>query len=99
MQVCTYKATQLMKRFTLWLLHFSIFISNSGYANHSQIGTRKVKEILLGLRCYDRVAKTYKHQAHGEEYHKVNAIGRCNMNSRSDTYCAGKNWRVLSKTF
>ena len=60
------------------------------------MGTIKVKEMASGPRCYERVAKAAKHQATDAAEHEVNKIGRCEMDSRADTCCAGNNWRMLS---
>ena len=37
-----------------------------------------------------------KHQETDAADHEVNYIGRCDMDSRVETCCAGKNWRLLS---
>ena len=62
------------------------------------MGTRNAKTMSLGPRCYDRVAKVAKYQAPDAADHNINAIGRCEMDSRADTCCAGKNCRMLSTT-
>ena len=98
LQVGTYKTKQLIKKLTLWLLHFLPFISNLGDADQPQMGTRKVKAMTLGLRRCGRVAKADKHQVPNAANYKVNAIGKCKKNIREDTCCGGKNWRLLSMT-
>ena len=98
LQVGISKTKQLMKQLTLWLLHLSIFISNSGDADHPQMGTIKSKAMASVPCRYGRVVKAAKHQAPDEAYHKVNAIERCKMDSMADTYGAVKNWRLLSTT-
>ena len=66
-----YEATDIM------VISFITFISNWGDAYQPQMGTRKAKAMSLWQRCYDRVAKVYKHQAPDTSDHKVNTIGRC----------------------
>ena len=51
-----------------------------------------------GPPCYERVAKAAKHESPDSVNHEVNAIGRFKTDSRVDTCCAGKNWRLLSIT-
>ena len=76
LQVGTSRTKKLMKQLTLWLLYFSLFISNSGDDDQTQMGNRKANEMESGYRCYERVAKVAKHQATNAAYHEVNAIGR-----------------------
>ena len=45
---------------------------------------------------YERVAKVSRQQAPDAAIHEVNTIGSREMDSRADTYCDGKNWRLLS---
>ena len=80
------------------VIAFITFISNSGDANQPQMGIIKAKAMSLWSRCYERVAKAYKHQAPYADEHKVHAIGRCEMGSRVYTYSYGKNWNMLSTT-
>ena len=98
-QVGTSITKQLTKKLTLWLLHFLLFISNSGDTNQPKMGTRKVKEMALGPHSYWKVAKAYKQKASDTYNHKVNAIVRCAMEIREDTYCAGNNCRLLSAIY
>ena len=76
LQVGTSKTKQLMGQLTLWLLHFSLFISNSGDENNPQTGTRKANPMASEPRSYERVATSAKHQAPDAADHEVNAIGR-----------------------
>ena len=46
LQVGTSRTKQLMKQLTLWLLYFSLFISNSGDADQTQMGNRKANEMV-----------------------------------------------------
>ena len=60
--------------------------------------TRKAKKMASGPSCYEGVHNIVKHQAPDAVDHKLNDIRRCDMDSRSDTCCAGNNWRLLSMT-
>ena len=60
LQVGTSKTKVLMKKMTLWLLHFLLLISNSGDADQQQMGTNNFKPMASGPRCYERVAKASK---------------------------------------
>ena len=62
------------------------------------MGPRKAKTMELGPRRYERVAKADKHQADDSVDHKVNNIGRYEMEIRAEICCDGKNWRLLSTT-
>ena len=62
------------------------------------MGIIKSKSMALGTRSYERVDKAARHQAPDADYHEVNSIGRCDMDSRAETFCSGKNWRLLSTT-
>ena len=60
LQVGTSKTKVLMKKMTLWLLHFLLLISNLGNGDQPQMGTRKVKAMVLLPRHYERVTKAAK---------------------------------------
>ena len=62
------------------------------------MGTWKDKAMKLVPQRYERVSKEVNHQAPDAEDHEVNTIVRCYMDSRADTCCASKNWRLLSTT-
>ena len=95
LQVGTSKTKQLMKQLTLWLLRFLLFISNSGGYDQPQMVTKKFKTMASVQLHYERVTKAFKHQAPDAAGHEFNAIGRCDMNSRSYTCYDVKNCRLL----
>ena len=68
-------------------ISFITCISTSGDAGWTQMGNRNSKVMALVSRRYERVKKSAKHQAPDAEDHKLNTIGRYEMDSRSYTCC------------
>ena len=60
LQVRTSERDNKMKQLTLWLLHFLIVISNSGYAIRPKMGNRNVNSMELGPRNHERVSNSVK---------------------------------------
>ena len=75
LQLGTSKTKQLNKQLTLWLLHFLLFISNSGNTDQPQMETRTFEAISALPHCCERVAKADKHQAPGAANHEFSSIG------------------------
>ena len=80
----------------MWIFAFITCISTSVDANQTQMVNRKAKAMSLVPHRYERVAKVSRQQAPDAAIHEVNTIGSREMDSRAETYCDGKNWRLLS---